>query len=188
MVIYYFKENTDIKCYYLWYSLCSDEVVLYCGTHAHTHTHWRQRRERNRETEKRKGERDLWESKEIKSYFTKFRKIQLKFSVTIQKNKGTKTFLLVHLPFSSNTSQNWIIKMNGVAWNPDIQFLWGFMWLTKSLFWCLKPQVHCHSKNLRILFLWLENNLEHGKIWYLNSCFAAQKSKGSRYSLIVIST
>lgn len=87
--------------------------------HIHPHTHTREtqrhRRERNRESEKREGERVLCESKKIKSYFAKFRKIQLKFSVTIQKNKETKTFLLVHLSFSSNTSQNWIIKMNYVA-------------------------------------------------------------------------
>lgn len=62
--------------------------------HTHTHT-WktqRNRRERNRESEKRERERDLCESKKIKSYFAKFRKIQLKFSVTIQKTKKPKHF------------------------------------------------------------------------------------------------
>lgn len=65
-------------------------------THIHTHTHTREiqrhRRERNRESEKRERERVLCESKKIKSYFAKFRKIQLKFSVTIQKTKKPKHF------------------------------------------------------------------------------------------------
>lgn len=39
VVIYSFKENIDIKCYYLWFSLCNVEVVPYFGTHTYTYTH-----------------------------------------------------------------------------------------------------------------------------------------------------